>query len=68
MSTNQVKQLDFSGQVFYIGIDTHLKSWKVHIRHNQLTLKKFSMDPSPIKLYKYMNDNYPSGIYRSVYG
>ena len=27
----QPKQLDFSGQAFYIGIDVHKRSWKVTI-------------------------------------
>lgn len=58
---------DFSGQHFYIGIDTHKSNWKVTIRTRDIELKTFSMNPSPEELCKHMNQNYPNGIYHSVY-
>ena len=30
----QSNQLDFSGQVFYVGLDVHKKNWLVCIRSN----------------------------------
>jgi hypothetical protein len=51
---DKVKQISFQGQRFFIGIDVHLKSWKVTIRHNNMRLKKFSMNPSPEELYRHM--------------
>jgi len=66
-NSNQAKQLDFSGQAFYIGIDVHKRSWKVTVRSNHMHLKTFSMNPSPQELAQYLRRNYPSGDYYSVY-
>ena len=65
--SQNTKSLDFTGQNFFIGIDTHKRNWKVTIRLNHLELKTFSMNPSPIELSQYMNKNYPNGSYSSVY-
>jgi transposase len=63
----ETKGLDFSGQAFYAGIDTHKTNWKVTVRSNGLTLKTFSMNPSPLELYRYMSKSYPGGTFYSVY-
>jgi len=60
-------QLDFSGQVFYVGLDVHKKNWLVSIRNNQKELKRFSMNPSPYELSGYMHHHYPGGSYVSAY-
>ena len=60
-------KIDFNNQQFFIGIDVHKKSWKVTIRSGKIVLKTFSMNPSPMELYKHMNRNYPGGEYYSVY-
>lgn len=62
-----IKQISFKGQIFFIGIDVHLKSWEVTIRHNHMKLKTFSMNPSPAELVRYLKRNYPEAIYYSVY-
>jgi transposase len=59
--------IDFSEQTFFIGIDVHLKRWKVTIRSLGIELKTFSMDASPDQLVQYMQKHYPGGTYRSVY-
>ena len=46
----QSNQLDFSGQVFCVGMDVHNKNWRVCVRSNQKELKRFSMNPSPEEL------------------
>jgi transposase len=61
------KALDFDGQRFDIGIDTHDRNWSVTIRSNKMLLKKFSMNPSSRELSSYMNRHYPGGEYYSVY-
>lgn len=61
------KKISFSGCSFSIGIDVHLKNWKVTIRLDGKELKTFSMNPSPIELYNYLKKNYPDGIYNVVY-
>lgn len=59
--------LDFSGQVFTVGLDTHKSNWKISIRNNGTALRTFSMPPSPAILADHMNRNYPKGTYRTVY-
>jgi transposase len=59
----QRKQLDFSGQNFYCGIDTHKRNWTVTIQTNELVLKTFVQDPEPSILYNYLWSHYPGGNY-----
>lgn len=63
----KTKQLDFHGQRFFVGIDTHKKDWKVTIRFNGMMLKTFSMDPGPKELHSYLTRTYPGGTYYSTY-
>lgn len=60
-------KINFRNQKFFIGIDVHLKSWKITIRNNQMELITFSMNPSPDELYKYLHRHYPNGDYFSTY-
>jgi hypothetical protein len=62
-----MKAITFSNLHFFIGIDTHLKQWKVTIRNCGIELKTFSMNPSPDELHKYLNKHYPNGTYLVVY-
>ncbi len=64
---NKSKQLDFSGQNIYIGLDTHLKSWKATIRVEDTFFKTFSQDPNPKILSSYLNKNFPGANYFSAY-
>lgn len=63
----QLSTLNFNNQSFYIGLDVHKRQWTVTIRSNKMILKTFSIDPSAEKLYNYMQENYPGGIYYTVY-
>jgi hypothetical protein len=40
------KQLDFSGEKIFIGIDVHLKSWRVSIFAQERLLKNFTQPGS----------------------
>lgn len=42
----QSNKIDFNGRHIYIGIDVHLKSWKVTVMTEKLTVKTFSQDPN----------------------
>lgn len=64
---NSSKNISFADSHFFVGIDAHLKNWKVTIRFNDLELKTFSMNPSPVELFNYLEKNYPGGIYHIVY-
>jgi transposase len=57
----------FGDQSFFIGIDTHKKSWKVSIFSEQYEHKTFSQNPDPYLLVNYMKKNFPEGNYKSVY-
>ncbi|MCK5209034.1 MAG: IS110 family transposase [Cyclobacteriaceae bacterium] len=61
------KQLDFSGQNIYVGLDTHLKNWRVSIMVGENAFKTFSQDPRPELLKSYLVKNFPGGNYHSAY-
>ena len=64
----QTKSKDlFKDQAFFIGIDTHKKSWKVSILGEQYEHKTFSQNPDPALLASYLKKNFPGEIYKSVY-
>jgi len=63
----QSNKLNFTGQNIYVGIDTHLKSWKVTIMHEKIVHKTFSQPPEAEKLVEYLNRNYPGASYYSAY-
>jgi transposase len=63
----QSNKIDFNGQHIYVGIDVHLKSWKVTVLTEKLPFKTFSQDPRPEQLHQYLTRNFPNGIYHSAY-
>ena len=63
----KVKSLSFENQLFYVGIDVHLKSWTITIRSSGIELKTFKMDPVSEQRAAYLNKNFPHGIYKTVY-
>jgi len=64
---NKSKQLDFKGQDIFIGLDTHLKNWRVSIMVNESPFKTFSQDPRPETLRNYLAKNFPNANYHSAY-
>lgn len=64
---NKSKQLDFSGQNIYIGLDTHLKSWRTTIRVENTFFKTFTQNPEPRILSDYLIKNFPGANYYSAY-
>jgi len=63
----QIKELDFTGEKIYVGMDTHKNSWKVSIVHEELLLKTFVQPPKPDTLFSYLKRNYPGADYFSAY-
>ena len=63
----QGRQLNFSGQTIFAGIDVHKESWKVCIRSSQMELKTFSQNPSAKELSNHLKHNYPMATYQVVY-
>ncbi len=60
-------KLEFRNQRIYVGIDVHKKSWEITIILNGMKVKKYSMNPRPDELHKYLRKHYPGGEYYSVY-
>lgn len=63
----QVNQTDYSGQKIYVGIDVHLKSWKVTVMMDSLYRTTFSQDPCAETLYHYLVRHFPGAAYFSAY-
>lgn len=57
----------FKDQSFYVGIDSHKKSWKVTILGEQYEHKTMSQDPQPKVLANYLQKNFPGGNFHAVY-
>ncbi len=64
---NKVKTINFQGQNIYIGIDVHLKNWRITVMLDHLFYKTFSQDPDAGTLYEYLSRNFPYGNYLSAY-
>lgn len=63
----KIKLLNFDGQTIYVGIDVHLKSWKVTIRTKEFELKTFSQSPDVKGLVNHLETNYPGARFKCVY-
>jgi len=61
------KAIDFSGQNIYVGLDVHLKSWKVTIMIEERFHKTFSQDADASILRAYLCKHFPGATYHSVY-
>ena len=56
-----VTKLDYSGQNIYIGLDTHLKSWKTTIRVGNAFYETLSQDPKAEVLSNYFTGAFSKG-------
>lgn len=65
--TKVTKQVDFSGEKIFIGIDVHLKSWQVSIYTQERLLKNFTQPGNVEVLDAYMRSNYPNAQYICAY-
>jgi len=63
----QIRDLDFTGQNIYAGIDVHKKSWQVSVYSEKLYHKTFNQPPQPEVLHHYLAKHFPNGTYYSVY-
>lgn len=61
------KQVDFTGQTIFVGIDVHLKRWKIAIDTEAMSYKRFSQDADPKQLVNYLHRHFPGARYRAVY-
>ena len=63
----QFNKISFEGQNVFIGIDVHLKSWKVTVMTENNLQKTFSQNPNAETLRNYLDNNFPKGKYKSAY-
>ena len=63
----QVKQLDFTGQPIYVGIDVGKRSWSVSIMTKNFEHKTFAQPPEAESLVKYLRKNFLGGDYKTVH-
>jgi hypothetical protein len=63
----KVTNYNFKGVNIYIGIDSHLKSWKVTIMVEDTFHKTFCQEPDAEVLLKYLKRNFPEANYYSAY-
>ena len=54
---NRYKIQKFNGETIYVGMDTHLKDWKVSILHKEFELKTFTQPPDCHTLMSYLKRN-----------
>ncbi len=68
MKTLQItKNLDYTGEAVYVGIDVHKKNWGVCILTEHLEHKVFSQPPRPEVLANYLYKHFPNADYYSAY-
>lgn len=63
----QRKELSFSGQKIFIGIDVHKDSWRVATVPEVGVVKGHSQKPSAKELLDFLKKHYPDGEYHAVY-
>lgn len=63
----KVNTINYHGKNVYVGIDTHLKNWKVTVMLDHLQMNTFSQDPDAKKLSEYLKKHFPGGTYYSAY-
>ena len=66
MSTVKL-QRTFEGEDIYIGLDVHLKSWKVSVFSQEFELKTFTQPPESKLLMSFLKRDYPGATYHCVY-
>ncbi|MCA9731105.1 MAG: IS110 family transposase [Lewinellaceae bacterium] len=65
---SEIRQLDFSDQEIYVGIDVHRKSWRTTIHLGEFQQKTINLSPpSPESLSEYLRRHYPNGKYLCAY-
>ena len=57
----------WEGQNVYVGLDVHLRSWKVAIELESSSWKGFSQDPDPELLARYLQRHFPGARYHCLY-
>jgi transposase len=65
--TNLKQKADFTGKIFYVGIDVHLKSWDISIFFDGQYLRSFHQPPDASKLIATLRRDYPCATFCCAY-
>jgi len=60
-------RFDYTGLKITAGIDAHLRQWNVTVYIEDRFFKTFQQSACPKTLKKYLDKNFPDGIYQSCY-
>jgi len=64
----QIKQLDFTGQNIYVGLDVHRNNWRVSVHLGEISHKTIHLSPVGVEaLEHYLHKHYPGGQYQCAY-
>lgn len=64
----KTKIQNFTGEIIYVGIDVHFKSWKIALFTQSTALKKFTLSPpSATKLVETLNAKFPGATFKCCY-
>lgn len=63
----KINQNSFKGQAIYVGIDVHLKEWRVSVMSEDVHYKTFSSPPKSEALSKYLFEHFPGATYYTAY-
>jgi transposase len=63
----QFTKLNFKGHSIYVGMDVHLRSWKISVLTDEIELETKTMEPSAKILSHYLRRMFPGATYYSVY-
>jgi len=64
---NEVKKLDFRNQSIFVGIDVHLKQWKITILGEYCSFSSFSQNADSRILINHLNTNFPNAAIKCAY-
>lgn len=67
MTKNKIKQINFEGQVIYVGIDVHKKDVQLSIFMNGLLIKTIRIPYNKEAIVKYLKQTYRGAIIYSAY-
>jgi transposase len=67
MKATQRCELDFAGEQIFVGLDVHLKSWKVTLATKDIVMKTFTQPPSSELLAGYLHRHYPGAQFLCGY-
>ncbi len=63
----KTKLVDFAGKHIYVGLDVHKKNWYATVYVEQQFIKTFHLESTGSILLKFLQNNYPNGIYHACY-